>query len=905
MPVVFHPDLPTPSPAVTKNNPTYTLSDVAAHGVDAPAGNIFVCVGSSHGGTNTLSQPRLCYVSIDSQNEGVADSTPNQFSHLPSYHSIAKVATSATITIHTIIRGRAASPPTEWVDDHPKQPPSQANTVKVERAPFTTSTFVNKNKFVTSKAISQPRSSSVAQRPRANSANDQRKKRTPSATFGLMTAVRAHSRARQDAQFNYLPQPNMAANGSKAKEFRSLVDTQRNRAWLGDSNRKLLAADGPAKLVIRLPCQRVQLNPTSILFRAVEPNPMNEHEEIVLTFTNPHTFSTFVSVIDALEARGNTSPVASSTPRALASTRANGDITIVESPSRLRDRLTTSRFKFLGNDRRPFSADRYTNEEWAPNLIDREDDAALMERISTKPYLDGRLAGSSIDEGYLDVGGRPMPESALQSSSIPMLTPAQRRDRHWRVQAAFDGAREAYLNFEDARRRDIERIFEERDRRREAFMRKRFLLHEELEVPKDILTNVQTNEVEGHERDANWDTFAFMADAIGRKWEQGGNYIDQLLGVEGAGHHPPGMPLHDMPSSPLRQMSPDAIMKGLSATISYPPEGDVTQQEHASLSGPLFAGPIPVVGPASATLNALHQHPLELASNPLNRSESAATSGGVSSAIERLRASRQASIIRSHSTADLQAGTSVAAVDNTTLSVPAEDPIQAALRAEARLLKTVHTKLPAPPATPPLTPPAQTQTQKTDPSPSTTQVETKPPLVPASPSMVPQTPPTPPATQKAPSPKPSTIIPTVIPQDNTELPLPAGWKEGKSEQGKVFYWNTITKERSWTRPTPVSQSAVASPASPPAAPISPLPSGWKEATDPKTGKVYYYNTSTKQTTRERPTTSGDTPSGALKVPPPPAGQTLPAGWKEEKAPNGRSYYFNVATKERLWTLPTI
>jgi RhoGEF domain/WW domain/SH2 domain/CBL proto-oncogene N-terminus, EF hand-like domain len=69
-------------------------------------------------------------------------------------------------------------------------------------------------------------------------------------------------------------------------------------------------------------------------------------------------------------------------------------------------------------------------------------------------------------------------------------------------------------------------------------------------------------------------------------------------------------------------------------------------------------------------------------------------------------------------------------------------------------------------------------------------------------------------------------------------PLPAGWKEAYSADGRLYFYNTITKKTSWKRP--VAEQAPAQ-----------LPPEWREARTPE-GKVYWYNTQTKETTWQRP-----------------------------------------------------
>ena len=90
-------------------------------------------------------------------------------------------------------------------------------------------------------------------------------------------------------------------------------------------------------------------------------------------------------------------------------------------------------------------------------------------------------------------------------------------------------------------------------------------------------------------------------------------------------------------------------------------------------------------------------------------------------------------------------------------------------------------------------------------------------------------------------------------------------------------------------------AAVASSATAAAAAAAPaaaaLPAGWKEAKAPD-GRTYYFHVETKETKWTKPVA----PSATLEPP-------LPIGWKEARAPDGRVYYFHVETKETKWTRP--
>lgn len=72
-------------------------------------------------------------------------------------------------------------------------------------------------------------------------------------------------------------------------------------------------------------------------------------------------------------------------------------------------------------------------------------------------------------------------------------------------------------------------------------------------------------------------------------------------------------------------------------------------------------------------------------------------------------------------------------------------------------------------------------------------------------------------------------------------PTPSQWLEARAPDGRAYYYNSITKETSWTKPadllTPVEKALASQP--------------WKEYTSPD-GRKYYSNPETKQTVWEMP-----------------------------------------------------
>ena len=169
-----------------------------------------------------------------------------------------------------------------------------------------------------------------------------------------------------------------------------------------------------------------------------------------------------------------------------------------------------------------------------------------------------------------------------------------------------------------------------------------------------------------------------------------------------------------------------------------------------------------------------------------------------------------------------------------------------------------------------------------------------------------------PAAPKAPSVPGAPVAPGGLPPDWTEHKHPA--------TGKAYYYNKLTKETTWdkpaTRPRPIMPPAPAAPKAPsvPGAPIAPggLPPDWTEHKDPATGKAYYYNKLTKETTWDKPAArpgpSMPSAPAAPKAPSVPRAPIAPGGlppeWTEHKDPaTGKVYYYNKITKETSWQRP--
>ncbi|RNE95447.1 putative NEDD4-like E3 ubiquitin-protein ligase WWP1 [Trypanosoma rangeli] len=142
--------------------------------------------------------------------------------------------------------------------------------------------------------------------------------------------------------------------------------------------------------------------------------------------------------------------------------------------------------------------------------------------------------------------------------------------------------------------------------------------------------------------------------------------------------------------------------------------------------------------------------------------------------------------------------------------------------------------------------------------------------------------------------------------------------------GRKYYVNRQTKQTSWTLPKAVTGATSsntagaareASSTSMPIAPdTTPLPPFWEERLDPKSGRKFYVNHQTRETTWTHPLQAhAMTPQRAQQshtgipvrtIDPNPGPHALPPFWEKRIDPTtGRPFYINHQTRETTWTAP--
>jgi hypothetical protein len=161
---------------------------------------------------------------------------------------------------------------------------------------------------------------------------------------------------------------------------------------------------------------------------------------------------------------------------------------------------------------------------------------------------------------------------------------------------------------------------------------------------------------------------------------------------------------------------------------------------------------------------------------------------------------------------------------------------------------------------------------------------------------------------------------TFVEDKKGQLRLPDGWTiEDDPSTGRSYFFNTISGTTSWEPPlvVPVHHDQEGEPAVEMNhvrdAGKESLPAGWSECTDPQSGDTYFVNDSTGETRWDFPLLA-DIPEESntqeytvleSNGPDQIEGANLPDGWVMVEDPqSGEMYYFNDATGETSWELPT-
>ena len=121
-------------------------------------------------------------------------------------------------------------------------------------------------------------------------------------------------------------------------------------------------------------------------------------------------------------------------------------------------------------------------------------------------------------------------------------------------------------------------------------------------------------------------------------------------------------------------------------------------------------------------------------------------------------------------------------------------------------------------------------------------------------------------------------------------PLPGGWRSAQTKEGKTYYYHTVTKQTTWSRPSGPAQSAPK--ISAPTPPKSPAPTPPKSPapTQPQ---------SLAPTPPPKVPIPGRQPDTTVKE-----DASLPAGWAELQTLGGHAYYYHSELRTTAWKRPT-
>ncbi|KAG0366976.1 Rho GTPase-activating protein 21 [Gamsiella multidivaricata] len=120
--------------------------------------------------------------------------------------------------------------------------------------------------------------------------------------------------------------------------------------------------------------------------------------------------------------------------------------------------------------------------------------------------------------------------------------------------------------------------------------------------------------------------------------------------------------------------------------------------------------------------------------------------------------------------------------------------------------------------------------------------------------------------------------PTDSLSDSEQVVLPPNWSATTNSNGRLYYYNVMTKETSWKMPTAVAV------ASPPLGSIMPSAEHYSDH-----GNVHHDNHTTEVLSHEKDYAADE--------------ESLPEGWNAARDEGGSQYFFNTSTGETTWDRP--